>query len=352
MVFNRQVDGFDQCDPPVCSEDVVITIISMTCTSYKTLYVKWVVTDPNNRTINSNYIAWSCDNKNFDNTSYASNDSINYITSFDISSCSGIIYLKVKIKIGITFIESDVETFNTELCGSDGVNDAVPSIWCGDCPDVVSIPPEYTLYVRASTIPSLPVYFGYGGFCWYITSDDNKILIEDLPVGGILTDADNTFSSCLDCCLKLDCPSSWTLLPESAQSVSGERVGTFYFEYQTYTCSDRFYIIKDFTEVDCNAEGSFTPPAEKILFDTGCVSTSIEVSSSFFVSDSVCMDYDVPTYGFCVTVRESELPIGIVNDCDCSNNSCSTYWRICVVDPDGTITSWEGGNECLCGEID
>ncbi len=351
MAFERQVNGFDQCESPVCPEDVVVGSISVTCTEDATLHVVWNLSNPFDRDLNFNAILWSCDNQDFNNTAYPTNDEQPYTTSFDILGCSGIIYLKAKIRVGTTFIESDVETFNTKLCGSNDEGYAVPVIWCGDCPDIVSTPPSYSLYVKAPTIPSLPVYFGYGGFCWYLTSDDNKILIEDLPVGSILTNIDTVFSSCSNCCLKLDCPSSWAELPEDAQSFAGERSGTFYFEYQTYNCPDRLYVIKNYTDEDCNAEGAFTPPPEKILFDTGCVRTNKQNSPSFFVSDSKCINYDAPTYGFCITVRESELPIGIINDCDCSS-SCYTQWRICVVDPDGETTSWAGSNECLCDDVE
>ena len=91
---------------------------------------------------------------------------------------------------------------------------------------------------------------------------------------------------------------------------------------------------------------------ERILFDTGCVGTTgcaagTEHCPDFAVSNRICMDYDAPTYGFCITVRESQLPLGIIIDCNCDATS-STYWRICNVSPDGDISSWEGGNECLC----
>ena len=351
MAFKRNINGFDQCDPPVCPEDVVIGNISVTCTEDAVLHIIWNISNPSDKDLNFNAIIWSCDNQDFNNTSYPTNDVQPYTTAFDILDCSGIIYLKAKIRVGTTFIESDVETFNTKLCGTRDKDYAVPVIWCGECPEAVSTPPQYSLYVRSSTIPSLPVYFHYGGFCWNIISDDNKILIENLPVGTILTDVDNTFSSCEDCCLKTDCPNAWVELPEGAKSFDSEKVGTFYFEYQTYVCPDRLYVVKNFTEEDCNAEGPFTPPSEKILFDTGCVGTSLTSSPSFFVSNPECIGYDAPTYGFCVTIRESELPIGIVNDCDCSSN-CSTLWSICVVTPDGETTSWAGGNECMCEEVD
>ena len=106
--------------------------------------------------------------------------------------------------------------------------------------------------------------------------------------------------------------------------------------------------------MDCDSQGPYTPSPDKILFDTGCVSTGLEDCPTFFVQNPICITQNyyekVKTYGFCVSVKESDLPIGIVNDCDCSD-SCNTYWRVCAISPDGIETSFSGGNECLCIEL-
>jgi hypothetical protein len=349
MTFNRYTEGFDQCGPPSCPEDVIVEITNKTCTNDNTLHIEWTVVDRYNRNLDLNSVLWSCDNQNFNNTSYPENDFQPYETSFDVSSCEGIIYLKAKVRIGTTLIESKVETCDTALCDTIS-NLAVPAIWCGDCPDTVSNPPLYLLYVRSMTVPSYPAYFDYGGFCWHLTNDNNEVSTDDLPEGAILTDIDTSYLYCNDCCLKLDCPSSWVELSADAQETPGERVGVFYFEYQTTICPDRFYVIKNFVDSDCTAAGAWTPESDKILFDTGCIATSLEEGPSFFAGNHLCLDYGEPTYGFCLTVREGDLPIGIVNDCDCSDN-CNTTWKICSVDPDGSILNWEGSNECLCEEI-
>ena len=37
--------GFDKCNPPVCAEDIDITINSMICTQDQVLHIEWTVTD-------------------------------------------------------------------------------------------------------------------------------------------------------------------------------------------------------------------------------------------------------------------------------------------------------------------
>ena len=92
--------GFEKCEPPVCAEDIDITVSSMICTQDQVLHIEWTVTDKYSRDLGSNIIQWSCDNKNFDNTANPENSTQPYKTSFDISSCEGVVYLRVKIRIG------------------------------------------------------------------------------------------------------------------------------------------------------------------------------------------------------------------------------------------------------------
>ena len=344
MAIIGDTHGFNQCQPPICPTDIIIDIIETECVSNNTLYVRWNIIDNTGGNLldklNTNTLTWSCDNQDLDNVVSPTNTTQPYETSFDVSGCPGVIYFQIKISVGTTFFKSSIESFSTSDCNSLGLT-AVRASWCGDCPDTVGTPPSYMLYANSSSISSYPVYFSYGGLCWKILDNSSEMLIEDLPEGAILTDIDLTYSSCNNCCLQLDCPSPWV------DPGGGDLVGTFYFEYQTYRIKDRLFVVKDFEATDCNSP---IPPSEKILFDTGCVGTDNQVSPLFFVSDRKCLNKNATTYGFCIKVRQSELPIGIVIDCNCAETS-GTYWRICVIDPSGETTSWEGGDECLCEEV-
>ena len=333
--------GFDKCQPPVCSEDIDITVSSMICTEDQVLHIEWTVADRYDRDFGLNIIQWSSDNKNFDNIANLENATQPYKTSFDMSSCVGVVYLRVKIRIGTSFVYGEEESFSVNICSSD-TETAVRASWYGDCPDTATTPPSYMLYARTSTISSYPIFFSYGGLCWSVNNNDSEIPVSDLPVSSILTDIDVTYDSGSNCCIQKDCPSSWVDIGD------GDRIGTFYFEYQTYTIKDRLYVIKNWEATDCDL---VLPPAEKIIFDTGCVGTNNESCPLFFVSSRKCLSLSYATYGFCSQVRESELPIGIIIDCNCALTS-GTYWRICAIDPDEVTLSWEGSDECLCDSVE
>ena len=191
--------GFEKCEPPVCAEDIDITVSSMICTQDQVLHIEWTVTDKYSRDLGSNIIQWSCDNKNFDNTANPENSTQPYKTSFDISSCEGVVYLRVKIRIGSSFFYGDEETTNNSQCLAPS-DTAVRSSWCGDCEATVSTPPSYMLYARTSTIPSYPVYFSFDGLCWHIDDNNTEVFISDLPEGYVLTDINSVYDSCDDCC--------------------------------------------------------------------------------------------------------------------------------------------------------
>lgn len=191
--------GFDQCDPPICAEDIDITIVSKICTGDEVLHIEWTVTDKYDRDIDFNTIQWSCENRNFDNTADIENSTQPYKASLDMSSCNSIVFFRVKVRIGTSFFYGDEEAFSVDLCSSD-TETAIRAFWCGDCPDTVETPPAYMLYARSSTIPSYPVYFSYDGLCWHIDDNDTEILILNLSEGSILTDIVNIYDSCEECC--------------------------------------------------------------------------------------------------------------------------------------------------------
>ena len=67
--------GFDKCEPPICSDDIDITILNKTCVTGKILHVEWTVTDKYDRNLGSNVVLWSCDGENF-NTATPNNNAI------------------------------------------------------------------------------------------------------------------------------------------------------------------------------------------------------------------------------------------------------------------------------------
>lgn len=124
MVFDRYENGFDNCVPPVCREDINIDIININCTEDKILYVDWTVSDLHNRSVDSNSLLWGCDNTSFNNIVDPLNNSNPFNSYFDVSSCDGIIYLKVKIRIETSFFESAECVYNRWLRKP-------PSLWWG-----------------------------------------------------------------------------------------------------------------------------------------------------------------------------------------------------------------------------
>jgi hypothetical protein len=197
MVFNRYSDGFDKCDPPVCSENVSVEIINIICAFSKKVYVDWVIHDTYNRDVLVNQILWSCDNQIFDNVDSPINSSEPYRSEIDADSCNGVIYLKARIKIQATFIESDVKIFDMNSCQSS--NDLYLANWCGICPDLITSAPTFDLYVRAKAIPYTPVYFQYNSYCFYIGIDSEKVS-ETQAYGIIIDDIGNVYNDCEDCC--------------------------------------------------------------------------------------------------------------------------------------------------------
>ena len=355
MAFNRYINGFDNCKPPVCVEDINIDIINIACSADETLNVEWTVTDLYNRNLKSNILEWKCDSPIFDNLVRPINNSQPYKASIDVSDCDGLIYLRVKVRIDKTIVESEISIFDSDLCGSLD-NFSVRAAWC----DNEGVSPDYFVYVKLSSITSTPFVFIYDDECWEIENLDELTNEDDIPEGSFVIDVSDNLGTCEDCLEQLGCPAEWAELPVDAQSFEDESIGRFYFEYQTYYVPDRIFIVKNFDSEDCDPEDpNKLPDNEDVLFDTGCVSTNIENTPQFFVSNPVCseMGNDRPTYGFCIDVRESDLPLGVVIDCACGEISqggqkATTWWKICVVGPEGDQDFFEGSNECLCEGID
>ena len=251
MAFDRYTNETDNCKPPVCPDDVTVVIGNITCDGDHIVTVEWTVTDIYNRGVSSNVLYWGCDIINLDNINSYSNSITSTSTTqpyravFDASSCNGILYFIVKSLIKTSYFYSEPKAYDTAFCGNlDSL--AVPATWCDDA----EVMPEYYLYVTLSSIASLPFVFSYANKCWEIESVDNPISVDDIPEGADLVSTTDSFNTCEECIEQLDCPGAWTELPESAQTFEGERVGTYYIEYQTYTVPDSLYIVSNFDTYD------------------------------------------------------------------------------------------------------
>ncbi len=211
MAFNRYEDGFDKCRPPVCPEDIQIDI-SITCSESNDIYVLWEITDTAlgrdlTSLISSNAVVWSCGNELFDNTANLIRDSQPYETLFNIGSCDDIIYLKVKVQIDLTFIESEINFFDIRTCGEDSLEFMVQAELC-DC-DIAQEPPGYDLYMDYDGLPistkngDVSHIFKYDNLCWSIivNSEDDKLPYDENQ-GIILADKGGslTYDDCSSCC--------------------------------------------------------------------------------------------------------------------------------------------------------
>ena len=200
MVFDRYENGFDNCVPPVCREDINIDIININCTEDKILYVDWTVSDLHNRSVDSNSLLWGCDNTSFNNIVDPLNNSNPFNSYFDVSSCDGIIYLKVKIRIETSFFESAECVYDTSVCGED--SSEVYKVNLSVC-DISQDPVEYDLYIIKNAVPQLPFYFKYDDMCWEVT---NSIILEKNQVTGVVLenlDDVEVFDTVFDCCTSI-----------------------------------------------------------------------------------------------------------------------------------------------------
>lgn len=202
MAFQRYTDGYDSCNPSVCPHDIKIIIDSWNC-SNRILYVTWVIEDVYDRTfsITDSDLLWSCDDRDFNNSvGFAA--ATPYSTSVDISSCSGLIYFKVKAKINDTIFESEEYTTNISECTPIGDNMVRAGL--AIC-DLAQATPYYNLYVNEAGVPTRPVYFNYGGFCWFIDDDawENRVKVDKsrgTVIDSVTEEISRIYFNAEDCC--------------------------------------------------------------------------------------------------------------------------------------------------------
>lgn len=202
MVFQRYTNGYDACNPPVCPQDIKIIVDSWSC-SNRILYVTWVIEDVYDRTftITNSELFWSCDNRNFNN-SVGFATATPYSTNVDISSCSGLVYFKVKTKINGSVFESGEYSTSISECRPLGENMVRATL--AIC-DVAQTTPDYNLYVNEAGVPTRPVYFNYDNFSWFIDEDawDNRIKVDKsrgTVIDSVTEEIPKIYYNAEDCC--------------------------------------------------------------------------------------------------------------------------------------------------------
>ena len=65
MAFERYIDGFDQCKPPVCEDDFSVDILQVDCMNNGTIEVIWIINDFYERDLYPNLVdcRWWVDNE-------------------------------------------------------------------------------------------------------------------------------------------------------------------------------------------------------------------------------------------------------------------------------------------------
>ena len=132
MTFKRFKNGFDQCESPICEEDISINIESVEC-SNGYITVSWVLLDKYKRVLdfNENKCEWFIDNGVTQGESVAVNrGNNNFYTTFNPYSYSGTIYLRIRFRIIDVIIYSETETYNLANCNIDEDEYAYSAISC------------------------------------------------------------------------------------------------------------------------------------------------------------------------------------------------------------------------------
>lgn len=196
--FTNIVGGFEQCQPPFCSQDFSVNINQFEC-SGNIVYVGWSITDQHNRewTVNSNAVQYSLNGQSFSSLQQSegtSNGFNNYSTYFEKPSGEGLLYIKIKAQINIVFVEGYPDNripLNLDSCVSVGGDVVVPVSVCSQTP-FDSAP----VYILKNILPiitedsSTTFYFEKDGYCWFVDKDnyDANIMISniDYPRSAIL----------------------------------------------------------------------------------------------------------------------------------------------------------------------
>ncbi len=374
--FTNIVGGFDQCEPPFCSQDFQIDVTQFECNN-DVVYVSWSITDQYNRDwrASSNVIQYSLNSENFSSSQQvAVNSSGNnsYSTYFSKPG-EGLLYIKVKAQINFIFIEGYPENhipLNMDTC----VDVASVAVLVGFCPQTPydGVP----VYMVKNTLPTITddntFYFSRGNYCWFIDKNlyDTEISISniDYPTLAVLWDATTSIeikNSCEACYLTLQCPSSdWTPDPLYPND-SGKDKAEIYFEYTTYNARDEVIIYGPDSPQDCTGTQVWTSTcvgtcrgyqnasddcANRVCEDGGegkglylrGPSQYLTTGCEGWISDPAD---DICIKQLCVTMRREQTPISIevVAKCD---GAAGTYWCAYAEGPDFTYCRCSGANDC------
>ncbi len=393
--FVRFISGFDRCEPPVCSVDITIDVMNISCIQ-DAVYVQWSIVD-NTGTgllddLNLNEVIWSCDEGSDITTVPISSDP--YEAQLNRSDCDGVINLRVRIRIGATFFLSSSHVFDTDNCTTDVVSENMVQATLSNCTPVQEMP-SYNLYALQDIIPPRPVYFEYDGFCWEIDefAYDNAIPADN-DAGVVLDSIDIIHTSPDFCCQKNLCPSDWYFDP-----LYGELVAWYYIEWNTYWIPDRIMVFGNWPD-DC------LDPTN-ILWDSGCAANWLDLvatrSGGFSRksidcdgdkcadlrlavpatpdpcvwcedgtegpginigwADTICLDYEEYHHDYlgvenfrckadCFLVKQSDLPLGVSTWGRCNPDDGGTPWCSCIIGPSGAVVSHLCNNDNVCEKPD
>ena len=366
MAFERYVDGFDFCDPPLCDGDITVEIVEMNCADW-ILEVGWIIHDVYNRIFTSFdffTVVWSINSQSLDSSSDAYDTNSPYHANINLQNQSGIVYLQATIGISGSTFKSSIVTFDI----SDCIDNSTYMVRAKLC---ICVPPQpipiYDLYVKENAFSSVPRYFKYGNLCWYIDSNawDNKVFIDNNLGKIVIESLDDQYDSCESCCFGLSCPSEW-----EDDGVGGLQAD-FYIEYSTYDLRDHVVVIRNFEEAnDCVLSNL---PQNKIIWQSGCVATMLKGNDADCDNrpcDGSPLGEGVGQYIYeidrrsiqgasswnylfngvkacCFMVHQDDLPIGVLVEPNCEGTS-NTSWCVYIEGPSGYNTTVCNEDDGIC----
>jgi hypothetical protein len=191
-------DGFDQCRPPVCADDVFIEITDISCMGSppgSLLGISWLVKDNYDREITQSRLFYSFDNSPLlGNSVTITSGSMPYHT-LSVPPNISMVYLQVEIKIGVSSFKSEpITTFQMSKCEKADPDLVIRVVGCGSdygicyeprgCDACKEWEELHNVYVRVSDLPwfDRPVYFmtptgdPEGSCCWIVRYDPDEVV--------------------------------------------------------------------------------------------------------------------------------------------------------------------------------
>ncbi len=380
--FTNIVGGFEQCEPPFCSQDFQVDVTQFEC-SGDIVYVSWIITDQYNRGISpsSNVVQYSLNSKNFNSSQQVAVNSFsgNYYSTYFDKPGEGLLYIKIKAQINFIFIEGYPENhipLNMDTC-VDIASVAVPVGFCSQTPyDGVPVYMVKNILPTITDDPATTFYFARGNYCWFVDKNlyDTEISIDDIdyPNLAVLWDATTSIeikNSCEACDLTLSCPSPvWTPDPLYPGD-SGKDQAEIYLEYSTWTERDEVIIYgpdplgdcsrnqiwnstcvgtcrgyQDSRQDDCgnpaiDCEDGGEGPGLYLRRPSQFIVTGCDGFHDYYNGTDFCVKQ------LCITLRKEQIPISVqvIGKCD---DASRTYWCAYVEGPDFTYCRCGNGTDC------